>query len=76
MTDSAARIEKLREELRRTRARLSDQERISLSDSLTGAWNRRYLDIALSDAMQRGRRSVRPTPSSFTALLNRNSRLR
>jgi diguanylate cyclase (GGDEF)-like protein len=45
-----------REELRRARDRLSDQERISLSDSLTGVWNRRYLDIAVADAMQRGRR--------------------
>lgn len=49
-----------KEELRRTRARLSDQERLSLSDSLTGAWNRRYLDMALSDAMQRARRMGHP----------------
>jgi diguanylate cyclase (GGDEF)-like protein len=49
-----------KEELRRTQARLSDQEHLSLSDSLTGAWNRRYLDMAVSDAMQRGRRMGHP----------------
>ena len=45
-----------REELKQARDQLSDKERLSLSDSLTGVWNRRYLDMALSDAMQRGRR--------------------
>jgi len=45
-----------REELKQARDQLSDKERLSLSDSLTGVWNRRYLEMALSDAMQRGRR--------------------
>jgi diguanylate cyclase (GGDEF)-like protein len=49
-----------KEELRETRARLSDQERLSLSDSLTGTWNRRYLEMAMSDAMQRARRMGHP----------------
>jgi diguanylate cyclase (GGDEF)-like protein len=47
-------------ELSRARAHLDDQKRLSLTDVLTGAWNRRYLEMALSDAMQRGRRRGRP----------------
>jgi diguanylate cyclase (GGDEF)-like protein len=47
-------------ELSRARAQLDDQKRLSLTDVLTGAWNRRYLEMALSDAMQRGRRRGRP----------------
>ncbi len=49
-----------REELRVTKERLDDQERLVLTDGLTGVWNRRYLEMALSDALQRGQRRKRP----------------
>jgi len=49
-----------REELRLTKERLDDQERLVLTDGLTGVWNRRYLEMALSDALQRGQRRKRP----------------
>jgi diguanylate cyclase (GGDEF)-like protein len=37
-----------------------ETERLSFTDSLTGAWNRRYLELTLNEETQRGQRFGRP----------------
>jgi len=37
-----------------------ESERLSFTDALTGAWNRRYLELTLNEETQRGQRFGRP----------------
>lgn len=47
-------------QVRALRTRLEELERASMTDSLTGAWNRRYLDAAMAAEIERMERQGQP----------------
>lgn len=47
-------------QVRALRARLEELERTSMTDPLTGAWNRRYLDAAMAAEIERSARQGQP----------------